>query len=172
MAAGGTKWLEVAASVKKWSRAADSAPVLRGSHKATVDVKGRLKIPAEFKEIIDRDYGPNFYVTSLRGDKTSVYPFSEWERIEKRLAELPSMHPARNKFLDRTNYWGHKVEMDAQGRILIPAQLRESAAMHGEVAVMGYPDRLDVWKPERFAERMEKHPITEEDEKTWSDLGI
>jgi MraZ protein len=152
--------------------AAGLEPVFRGTHKATVDPKGRLKIPAEFKEIIDREYGPNFYVTSLRGDKASVYPFSQWERIEKKLAELPTMHPARNKFLDRTNYWGQQAQMDSQGRVLIPAQLRASAAVIGEVAVMGYPDRLDVWKKENFDKHLEEQPITVEDEKAWSDLGI
>jgi MraZ protein len=146
--------------------------VFRGTHKATVDPKGRLKIPAEFKEIIDRDYGPNFYVTSLRGDKASVYPFSQWEQTEKKLAALPTMSRARNKFLDRTNFWGQQAQMDGQGRILVPSQLRAAADVVGEVIVMGYPDRLDVWKPERFAEHLEKDPITEEDEKTWSDLGI
>lgn len=146
--------------------------MFRGAHKATVDPKGRLKIPTEFKEIIDRDFGPRFYVTSLRGDKASLYPFSHWERIEKKLAELPTMHPARNKFLDRTNYWGQVAEMDSQGRLLVPSRLRESAGVVGEVAVMGYPDRLDVWKPERFAEHLEKQPITTDDEKAWSDLGI
>ncbi len=138
-----------------------------------MDAKGRLKIPAEFKEIIDRDYGPNFYVTSLRGDKASVYPFSEWEKIEKKMAELPTTHPSRNKFLERTSYYGQKVEMDAQGRILIPALLRESADTHGEVVVMGCPDRLDVWKHERFVEqRINGDPITPEDEKAWSDWKI
>lgn len=146
--------------------------MFRGRHNATVDPKGRLKIPAEFKEVVDRDYGPRFYVTSLQGDKASVYPFSQWERIEKRLAELPSMHPARNKFLDRTNYWGQMAEMDAQGRILIPSQLRQSAEVTGEVVVMGYPDRLDVWKPERFEEHMAKQPVTEADRQAWSDIGI
>ncbi|HEY6291375.1 MAG TPA: division/cell wall cluster transcriptional repressor MraZ [Terriglobia bacterium] len=146
--------------------------MFRGTHKATVDPKGRLKIPAEFKEIIDRDYGPNFYVTSLRGDKASVYPFSQWEQTEKKLAALPTMSRARNKFLDRTNFWGQQAQMDGQGRILVPSQLRAAAEVVGEVIVMGYPDRLDVWKPERFAEHLEKDPITEEDEKTWSDLGI
>jgi MraZ protein len=146
--------------------------VFRGAHKATVDPKGRLKIPTEFKDILDRDFGPKFYVTSLRGDKASLYPFAQWERIEKKLSELPTMHPARNKFLDRTNYWGQLVDMDSQGRVLLPSRLRESAGVLGEVAVMGYPDRLDVWKPERFTEYLEKQPITLDDEKAWSDLGI
>ncbi|HUI41984.1 MAG TPA: division/cell wall cluster transcriptional repressor MraZ [Terriglobia bacterium] len=141
-------------------------------HKATVDPKGRLKIPAEFKEIIDREYGPNFYVTSLRGDKASVYPFSKWERIENRLAELPTTDPARNKFLDRVNFWGQQTQMDAQGRILIPAQLRESASVTGEVVVVGYPERLDVCKRESFAKRMEEEPITAADEQAWSNFGL
>lgn len=146
--------------------------MFRGRHNATVDPKGRLKIPAEYKEVIDRDYGPRFYITSLQGDKASVYPFSQWERIEKRLAELPTMHPARNKFLDRTNYWGQMAEMDNQGRILLPSQLRESAEVTGEVVVMGYPDRLDIWKPERFEEYLAKEPVTESDRQAWSDIGI
>jgi MraZ protein len=146
--------------------------MFRGRHNATVDPKGRLKIPAEFKEIIDRDFGPRLYVTSLLGDKASVYAFGQWERIEKRLAELPSMHPARNKFLDRTNYWGQVTEMDAQGRILIPSQLRTSAELTGEVVVMGYPDRLDVWKPERFEDYLAQQPVTPADRQAWSDLGI
>jgi len=64
------------------------------------------------------------------------------------------------------------VRMDAQGRILIPSQLRESAEMRGEVAVLGYLEYLDVWNPQRFDEHLEKNPITEEDEKALSDLNI
>ena len=141
-------------------------------HKATVDPKGRLKIPSEFKEIIDRDFGPKFYVTSLRGDKASVYPFTKWERIEKRLAELPSTDPARNKFLDRVNFWGQETQMDLQGRIMIPAQLRDAAGVLGEVVVVGYPERLDVCRRDSFVKRMEDEPITAADEQAWSQFGL
>ncbi len=146
--------------------------MLRGRHTATVDPKGRLKIPAEFKAILDAEYGPDFYVTSLSGENVRVYPFAEWRKIEDKLAALPSMNKAKNKLLDRTNFWGQVAHMDAQGRILIPSHLRESAAMLGEVAVMGYPDRLEVWNLQRFTEHLDRNPITEEDEKTLSDLGI
>ncbi len=146
--------------------------MLRGRHTATVDGKGRLKIPAEFKAILDEEYGPDFYVTSLAGQNVRVYPFAEWRKIEDKLKALPSMNKAKNKLLDRTNFWGQTARMDGQGRILMPSQLRESAAMRGEVAVMGYPDRLDVWNLERFNEYLERNPLTEEDEKTLSDLNI
>jgi MraZ protein len=95
-----------------------------------------------------------------------------WREIEEKLAALPSLNKAKKKFLDRANYWGQTGRMDAQGRILIPALLRESAATKGEVAVIGYLNYLDVWNMERFREQMEKNPFTDEDQQTLSDLGI
>ncbi len=146
--------------------------MLRGRHAATVDAKGRLKMPTAFKTIVEEKYGPDFYVTSLTGEYVRIYPFPEWRRIEEKLAALPSMNKSKRKFLDRTNYWGQAARMDSQGRILVPSQLRESAAMRGEVAVLGYLDHLDVWSPERFDRYLEENPITEEDEKALSDLDI
>lgn len=146
--------------------------MLRGRHAATVDPKGRLKMPAAFKALLEEKYGPDFYVTSLDGQSVRIYPFPEWRKIEEKLAALPSMNKAKMKFLDRTNYWGQTARMDGQGRILIPSQLRESALMRGEVAVLGYLEYLDVWNPQRFDEHLEQNPITEEDQKTLSDLNI
>lgn len=146
--------------------------MLRGNYPATVDGKGRLKIPAAFKAYLDENYGPDFYVTSLDGQSARVYPFSVWRDIEEKLAALPSMNKAKKKFLDRANYWGQTARMDGQGRILIPSLLRESAAMRGEVAVVGYLNYLDIWNMERFREHLERHPLTDEDEQTLSNLGI
>jgi MraZ protein len=146
--------------------------MLRGNYPATMDGKGRLKIPTAFKVDLDENFGPDFYVTSLDGQSVRAYPFSVWRDIEDKLAALPSMNKAKKKFLDRANYWGQAARMDAQGRILIPSLLRESAAMRGEVAVIGYLNYLDVWNMERFREHLEKEPLTDEDEATLSGLGI
>jgi len=146
--------------------------MLRGNYPATVDGKGRLKIPTAFKTYLDENYGPDFYVTSLDGQFVRVYPFSVWREIEEKLAALPSMNKAKKKFLDRTNYWGRTARVDGQGRILIPSLLRESAAMRGEVAVIGYLIYLDVWNMERFREHLERTQLTEDDEQTLSNLGI
>lgn len=146
--------------------------MLRGNYPATVDGKGRLKIPTAFKTFLDENYGPDFYVTSLDGQFVRIYPFAVWRDIEQKLAGLPSMNKAKKKFLDRTNYWGQTSRADTQGRVLIPALLRDSAAMAGEVAVIGYLNYLDVWNMERFREQMERHPLTDEDEQTLSELGI
>src|SRR6476660_2762789 len=118
--------------------------MFRGNHPTRVDEKGRLKVPAEFKRVIDEKYGQQFYITSVDGKVAQVYPFEEWERIEQKLASLSNFNPTKKKFLTRTNYYGQVVEMDGQGRLLLPQLLRESAGLKGEVAVMGYLNRLEV----------------------------
>jgi MraZ protein len=146
--------------------------MLRGNNPATVDGKGRLKIPTAFKTYLDENYGPDYYVTSLDGQFVRIYPFAEWRNIEEKLAAVPSMNKAKKKFLDRTNYWGQMAKMDTQGRILIPVLLRESAAMRGEVAVLGYLNYLDVWNNERYREHLEREPLSDEDIEGLSNLGI
>lgn len=145
---------------------------LRGSYSATVDEKGRLKIPTAFQPDLNA-YGPDFFVTSLDGQFAQVYPFAVWRAIEDKLAALPSTNKAKKKFLDRSNYWGQQTHIDNQGRILIPSRLRDSAVMRGEVAVLGQLDHLDVWNNDRFREQqIEGSPITEQDLEELSRLGI
>ena len=146
--------------------------MLRGNYPATVDGKGRLKIPTAFKAYLEEKYGRDYYVTSLDGKRVRLYPFPVWRGIEEKLEALPSLDKARKRFLDRTNYYGQMARADAQGRILIPALLRESADMRGEVAVMGYLNYLDVWNMERWREHLEREPFTEEDEQALSEHGV
>jgi len=110
-------------------------------------------------------------VTSLDGKSVWVYPLPVWVKVEDKLAPLPSMNKAKKHFLDRTSYWGQQTRADAQGRILIPARLRESAGVQGEVAVMGHEERLEVWSNERLREPMSE-PFPDEDMNTLDSLGI
>jgi MraZ protein len=146
--------------------------MLRGNYPATVDGKGRVKVPTAFKSHLEVTFGHDFYVTSLDGQSVRVYPFSVWRGIEEKLATLPSMNKSKRKLLDRVNYWGQAVQMDAQGRILIPSLLRQSAGMQGEVAVIGYLNYLDVWNMDRFRGHLDDNPLTDDDMQALSDLGI
>jgi len=146
--------------------------MFRGNHPTRVDEKGRLKIPAEFKRTIDEKYGSQFYITSRDGQVAEIYPFEEWQRIEEKLARVSNFNPAKKKFLDRVNYYGQMAEMDAQGRVLIPQILRESAEVKGDVLVFGNLSYLEVRNREAFVKHMEANPMTEEDAKTLADLGI
>ena len=145
--------------------------MFRGNHPTRVDEKGRLKVPAEFKRVIDEKYSTQFYITSLDGKSAQIYPFEEWERIEQKLAGLSTFNPTKKRFLTRTNYWGQVAEIDNQGRLLLPQLLRDSAQLKGEVAVMGYLNRLEVQSMEGVRQEVEE-AFTAEDEKNLDDLGI
>jgi len=146
--------------------------MFRGNYPTRVDEKGRLKVPAEFKRLIDEKYGAEFYITSLDGKVAQVYPFEEWQRIEEKLARLSNFNPTKKKLLARTNYYGQVVEMDNQGRLLVPQLLRDSAQIKGDVAVLGNLTYLEVRNMEAFRKEMEENPFTAEDEKTLDELGI
>jgi MraZ protein len=146
--------------------------MFRGNHPTRVDDKGRLKIPAEFKRVIDEKYGTQFYITSLDGRVVQIYPFEEWERIEQKLASLSTFNPTKKKFLARVNYWGQQVEMDGQGRLLIPQLLRENAIIKGEVAVLGNLTYLEVRNMQALQTEIETEQFTTDDEKTLDELGI
>lgn len=146
--------------------------MFRGNHPTRVDEKGRLKVPAEFKRVVDERYGQRFYITSVDGQRAQMYPFEEWERIEEKLARLSNFNPTKRKLLNRTNYYGQVVEMDNQGRLLLPALLREAAQLRGEVAVLGNLTYLEVRNMAAFRKELEETPFTAEDEKTLDELGI
>jgi len=145
--------------------------VLRGNYPAKVDDKGRVKIPAAFLDAL-REYGNKFYVTSENGDYVRVYPMKIWNEIEEKLARLSSHNRTKQKFLTRTNYYGQVVELDGQGRILVPSILRESAQMRGDVDVLGNLNYLQIWNHTRFLDNLKASPITDDDEKTLDELGI
>ena len=146
--------------------------MFRGNHPARVDEKGRLKVPADFKRRVDEVYGPQFFITSKDGKRAEVYPLKEWEAIEAKLAQIPSMNPAKKKFMDRVNYYGQMTEMDAQGRVLLPQILRESARLDGDVAVIGQQLYLEVENREQLEKRIETEPFTDEDSQTMANFGI
>jgi len=146
--------------------------VLRGNYPARIDSKGRLKVPGLFRRYVEEKYGSQFYITSLDGKSALVYPFEEWERIEEKLSRLSTFNPTKKKFLNRTNYYGQQVEIDAQGRLLVPQLLRDTADIKGEVAVLGNLTYLEVRNMEAFKKEIEEAPFTDEDQGTLDQLGI
>jgi MraZ protein len=146
--------------------------VFRGNAPASIDDKGRLKIPNAFRTLLDKKYGRELFLTSLTGEYVRMYPMPVWLEIEEKLGQMPSTHPSRLRFLDRVNYFGQNAEMDAQGRVLIPVRLRESATMAGEVDVLGQYNYLDVWNHDRFLAKLQRDAYTDEDARSLSEFGI
>lgn len=146
--------------------------MFRGNAPASIDDKGRLKVPNAFRSLLESRYGRELYLTSLTGEYVRIYPLPVWIELEERLGQAPSTHPAKLRFLDRVNYFGQAAELDTQGRVIIPVRLRESATMTGEVDVLGQQKYLDVWNHDRFLAKLQRDAYTDDDARALSEFGI
>jgi MraZ protein len=146
--------------------------VFRGSASTRIDDKGRLKIPTLFRGLVQARSGADVFVTSVKGDAVRIYPMQVWAELEERLKKAPTQHPSLVKFLDRVSYYGQSGELDPQGRVVIPSHLRQKAAIVGEVRVLGRINYLEVWNEERFVDKLDREPWTDEDGLLLSQHGI
>jgi MraZ protein len=146
--------------------------MLRGNALAKVDEKGRLKLPAAFRSVIEPNYGTEFFVTSLRGESVRLYPMQVYASMEERLMASSAVKPAVMKLRTNLNYFGQTAAMDPQGRILIHPLLRERAAIDGEVAVLGQQNFLEVWNRAQFEARLNEDPLSDEDLLELAQLGF
>jgi MraZ protein len=146
--------------------------MLRGGETAKIDEKSRLRIPAKFRRNMPETVDNMYFITSVDGECAQVYPIPVWERIEQKLMEAPRMHPAKVKLRQFTSYYGTESEMDLQGRVLIPAEIREDAKLSGDVVVIGHGDYLEIWNKQVINGSMKEHPVTSEDREKWADFGI
>jgi MraZ protein len=146
--------------------------VLMGHAPARVDDKGRLKVPADFRKLIEEKYGSECFITSIDGERAMVYPMPVWYDFQARLSKVPSTSVAKQKMLERVNYFGQATTIDGQGRVLVPSVLREVAGIGGDVVVLGNTDHLIVWNEERMQKRLGKNPLTNEDMKELELHGV
>jgi MraZ protein len=135
----------------------------RGSAPARVDEKGRLKVPSIFRAQVEEAFGPEVFVTSLTGRNILLYPLAVWRALEEKLALLPAVHRAKNKFLERVNYYGQDGTIDGQGRVLIPQILRDAAKLPADVVVTGNIDHLVVSDRGALAGRLTTEDFTDSD---------
>ncbi len=121
--------------------------MLMGTYSHSLDPKGRLIIPARLRE----ELGDDFIITKNLDYCLAVYPKEAWERFIEKIEELPkiSSEPARRL---RRFYFGNSMtmEVDKQGRILIPANLREYASLNKEVVLVGVDDHAEIWDAENW----------------------
>ncbi|MBO8136616.1 MAG: division/cell wall cluster transcriptional repressor MraZ [Desulfotomaculum sp.] len=119
-----------------------------GEYSHTIDAKGRLIIPARFREGL----GDRFIVTKGLDNCLFVYPQHEWASLEQKLKSLPFTRADARAFVRFFFSGANECELDKQGRILIPANLREYAQLSKEVIVLGVSSRVEIWAKERWDE--------------------
>lgn len=149
--------------------------MLRGSQQAKIDDKGRLKLPTSFRAYIDATWKTASVFSTCddsEGTYVRVYPLPVWEGVEEKLLKMPSADPARRRFQRWTSFYGQEGEIDAQGRVLIPPQLREPALMQGDVVVLASGNFLEVWNAERYESLKKAEKLTTDDLNRLAEFGI
>ena len=95
-----------------------------------------------------------------------------WAEFERKLETMPNFHPTKQRLLKRVHFYGQASTLDKQGRLVIPAHLRESARMQGSVDVLGMQDRLDVWNHDVLKGQLADEPFSEDDERNLAEFDI
>lgn len=138
--------------------------MFRGNHPAKVDEKGRLKLPSAFRQLVDAGSVAQFYVTSTDGKSAEVWPLPEWEKREAQLADASEMDEAVRKYLSLTSYYGQQVELDSQGRVLLPQILRSAAGLDDQDAVViGMRTYIEVHNRKAFEASLTANALTSDD---------
>jgi transcriptional regulator MraZ len=136
-----------------------------GNPTSKLDERGRIKLPAEFKTFTERKYGKGFntfYITSMDGESAEIYPLPVWLERQKKIFAMPQTNLARRILLDRYSLYGDRADMDPQGRMQIPEELRSKAELTGEVKVSGEGSFIRVTSLKKLRERAEKDQLTPE----------
>lgn len=112
----------------------------------TVDTKGRLIIPAKFRESL----GDEFVVSKGMDGCLFVYANEDWNAFEQKLTSLPLINKEARQFARFFLAGAAQVEVDKQGRILLPASLREFAGLEKDVVLVGVGSRIEIWSREKW----------------------
>ena len=121
-------------------------PAFSGKYYYSVDPKGRVIIPSPFREIISTNYNTKLYITNDVFDKClHVYPQEEWSRLEEKVRLLPKTQEEVKFFMRRVIASAQEVELDKQGRILIPAAHREDAGLNSDIVIVGQIEKIELW---------------------------
>ncbi|MBF0317551.1 MAG: division/cell wall cluster transcriptional repressor MraZ [Nitrospirae bacterium] len=127
-----------------------------GRHILKVDDKGRIVIPAQFRDVIRGNYGRKIFITCAVNDEClQVFPDKEWEVLMTKVAALPRSSDAVKYFMRKVVGSACESEFDRHGRVVIPPILRDEVGMaaDSEVVLTGLSDRIEVWERQRW-ERM------------------
>ena len=138
-----------------------------GEYNHTIDAKGRLIIPSKFRDSL----GEEFVVTKGLDGCLFVYDNNEWSAFEEKLKSLPLTNKDARQFVRFFLAGATLAEVDKQGRILVPANLREFAGLEKEVVLVGVASRVEIWSKSRW-EDAASYDDVEEIAEHMAELGL
>lgn len=117
-----------------------------GEYRHSIDGKGRLAVPARFRASLEA----GAFVSRWIDGCLAIFPREAWDELAQRVASLPFSDAGARTFSRFVFSGAFEVELDSQGRALVPAGLREFAALEGEAVVVGARDHIELWNPDRW----------------------
>ncbi len=131
--------------------------MFRGIHAINLDVKGRMAIPARYREQLLLDDNKQFVTTIDTEDKCLLlYPLLEWEIIEKTLKSLPSFNKATRRIKRLLIGHAADADMDSHGRVLLPPPLREHAELDKRIVLVGQSNKFEIWSEEKWQQNRDE----------------
>jgi MraZ protein len=138
--------------------------MFRGANKVTLDTKGRMAMPSRYRDRIRELSQGRLVVTVDRDQCLLIYPTPDWEEIERKLMQLPSLQPQARRLQRLMVGHATDVELDGHGRVLLPPKLREFAGLSRAGVLIGQGNRFELWEEERWKAREEEWLRGEESE--------
>lgn len=144
----GEKWFFMEENRHKKESVAEGGDgrMFLGQYQHSIDAKGRLIVPAKFREGL----GEHFVVTKGLDNCLFAYPQEEWKIFEDKLKQLPLTNTGARKFVRFFFAGAVECELDNQGRIMVPAHLREYAGLKKDVVSIGVNNRIEIWNKESW----------------------
>lgn len=127
--------------------------MFRGATKVTLDAKGRLAVPARYRDRIRERSQGRVVVTVDRDQCLLLYPTPDWEEIERKLMQLPSLQPQARRLQRLMVGHATDLELDGHGRLLLPPKLREFAGLARGAVLIGQGNRFELWDETRWKAR-------------------
>ncbi len=121
-----------------------------GSHLFQMDEKGRVALPAAFRRGVPKEEEQRFVLIPGPAPSLALYPESTWQEVTGRLEELRQHNPKARMWVLKQLAAAVDVTPDSQGRIVIPAKLKDVAGLEGQVLLIGALDKIEIWDPKRF----------------------
>jgi MraZ protein len=128
--------------------------MFRGVNTVSLDGKGRIVVPARHRDVLVAIASGRIVVTADPSECLLLYPLSEWEPIEKKLAGLSDFNPQTRSIKQLMIGYAQDMDMDSAGRILLPPMLRDFAGLDKNVVLAGQVSRLEIWNEERWNARI------------------
>jgi MraZ protein len=143
--------------------------MFRGRFEHAIDEKGRLSIPAKFREALGKE--KTLILTSFDAYITA-FPMHVWRTIEERIRANPTFKRDMRDFLRHIYSLAEDAEIDQQGRVLIPQSLRQRVGITREVVIIGVMDQMEIWDKARWEAKQATAPSPEELSAKLGELGV